>query len=148
MALIKSCLKDDSRNFFRSFRIKNSLFRTVLGSDQVTDLLGCNFSTQKTTMESINGFNEAFIRYWGEDGDVFIRLRNYGCKLVGKKSFACQYHLFHGRRDFSKEDELQYFELLQNTEYKWAKQGLISEVPTHLQENEMLSPGSIPESSV
>jgi len=122
--LAESCLESDSRNFFRSFSIKNPIIRYLFKSDKVDDLLGCNFSLPKRVMENINGFNENFKTYWGEDGDIFVRLRNFGCELIGAKSYAVQYHLYHSRRTPGEGAMAEYNQLLNNREYKWTEKGL------------------------
>ena len=124
LPLLVSCISKDSRGFGRSFSIKNEFVRKVIKADNVPDLLGCNFSLKKETMNSINGFNEDYKSYWGEDGDIFIRLRNNGCKLIGMKYYAVQYHLYHKRLEPTLEHVKEYERLLSNHDYKWAKHGL------------------------
>ncbi|MFZ4712942.1 MAG: glycosyltransferase [Bacteriovoracaceae bacterium] len=123
--LFKSCYFDrDSRGFFRSFSIKNQVLRFLMKADSIVDIMGCNFSLPTSTMIKINGFNESFTRYFGEDSDVFVRLRNIGCRIIGKKYFATQFHLYHNRRPFTKEDENKYFELLKDLNYKRCENGI------------------------
>lgn len=125
LELFRSCYIDrDSRGFFRSFSIKNEILRFLMKGDNVPDIMGCNFSLPKETLIKINGFNESFTRYYGEDSDVFVRLRNIGAKIIGKKYFATQFHLYHTRRPFAPEDEQKYFSLLKDFNYKWAENGL------------------------
>ena len=61
----------------------------------------------------------------GEDGELFVRLRNFGCRLIGMKSYAVCFHLFHKRRSFTEEDEREYREFLKTKNYDWCENGLI-----------------------
>jgi hypothetical protein len=90
---------------------------------QPLDLLGSNFSLWKTDLLSVNGFNESLESYWGEDGDLFIRLRNSGIKPIGAKSLCIQYHVFHPRRTPSAHQVSLYQQLLNDHQYKWATKG-------------------------
>jgi glycosyltransferase involved in cell wall biosynthesis len=120
-----SCLSGDSRSFLRTYSVKNSALRKILKADEVNDLLGCNFSLPKKTLLSINGFNEDLDGgndSIGEDGDIFVRLRNSGVKTIGKKYFAPMFHLYHERQDRAESDHM-YREKLKNTQYKWAENG-------------------------
>ena len=112
--LFKSGLKNDSRCLTRAVRVETPILQKILLRDQVKDLIGSNFSVQTNILFKINGYDERFDHYWGEDGDLFVRIRNSGAKLLGLKSFAIQYHLFHGRRTFTKEMEEEYFRMLQD----------------------------------
>jgi len=126
LALLWSGLKKDTISWKRAVRITTPLCRKLLGYDRPLDLLGSNFSAWKSDIQEVNGFNEALKAYWGEDGDLFIRLRNSGKKPIGAKSLCIQYHVFHPRRPPSKENVQMYEELLKDKEYKRAKQGLES----------------------
>ena len=120
-----SCLQGDSRSFLRTYSIKNKVLRKVLKADQVNDLLGCNFSLPKETLLSINGFNEDLDGgndSIGEDGDIFIRLKNLGVLRIGKKYFAPMFHLHHERKDRA-ESYQKYLEKLKQTKYVWAHNG-------------------------
>jgi glycosyltransferase involved in cell wall biosynthesis len=58
-------------------------------------LLGSNFSMEKALLEEINGFNEDFVGYGGEDTELEFRLRLAGARFVWVRHLAVQYHLFH-----------------------------------------------------
>ena len=120
-----SCLQGDSRSFLRTYSIKNKVLRKALKADHVNDLLGCNFSLPKETLLSINGFNEDLDGgndSIGEDGDIFIRLKNLGVLRIGKKYFAPMFHLYHERKDRT-ESYQKYLEKLKQTKYVWAHNG-------------------------
>jgi hypothetical protein len=123
--LFLSGFKKDTENTLRCFSIKNSIVRYLLKADKVPDLLGSNFSIPKNLMVKINGFNEDLKFYWGEDADIFLRCRNLKVKIIGKKYFAVEYHLFHPRRAPKPDAEANYFERLKDWSYVEAKTGLV-----------------------
>lgn len=123
-SLLWSALKKDSVGMKRGFRIQNRILRKLLGYEGPIDILGSNFSLWKSDLLHVNGFNEALEEYWGEDGDLFIRLRNSGVKMVGAKGLCIQFHIFHTRRVPSLENVKKYQELLTDSTYKWAELGI------------------------
>lgn len=122
--LLVSGLKKDSVNILRAVRINVPLFRKLLKRDRVYDLLGSNYSVSAQLMFEVNGYDEDFKSYWGEDGDLFIRLRNAGAELFGSKSIALQYHLFHERREPTKEHIERYQKLSSDRSYKRCVNGI------------------------
>lgn len=121
-----SLLNGETRNPFRKYSINNRFLRKLLKADKVVDLLGCNFSLRKSEMLEINGFNEDFEGYGLEDFDIFLRLKNLGCNLVGKKCFAVQFHLFHPRRPEVDNNKRIYFEKKTDESYIKAENGLVN----------------------
>jgi len=122
--LFLSACKKDTRYLKRGVRVSVPLIRKLLKYDRPVDLLGSNFSIWKADLLSVNGFNEAMESYWGEDGDLFIRLRNSGKVSIGAKSLCIQYHVFHPRRTPSQEHMAWYQQLLKDSSYRWAKKGI------------------------
>ncbi len=61
-------------------------------------LLGSNFSLEKSLLEEVNGFNEDFVGYGGEDTDLEYRLRLVGARFLWVRHLAIQYHLYHPAR--------------------------------------------------
>jgi glycosyltransferase involved in cell wall biosynthesis len=61
-------------------------------------LFGCNYSLEKSLLEEVNGFNEDFVDYWGEDMELGYRLRAAGAELRWVRHSAMQYHLYHAQR--------------------------------------------------
>ncbi len=114
-----------TKNIMRAFRIKNFILRKLTKRDQVKDLLGSNFSLATSLLYEVNGYNEDFKSYWGEDGDLFIRLRNLGVRLMGVKSCAIQFHLDHPRLAPNIESQNRYQSLLKNFEYRRCDNGII-----------------------
>jgi glycosyltransferase involved in cell wall biosynthesis len=123
LSLMLSGLFKDTLGLKRSLRIVSPLFRRLLGYHRSLDMLGSNFSAWKADLLKVNGFNEAIETYWGEDGDLFIRLRNSGKKSIGAKAVCVQYHVFHPRREPTLENVLAYQRLESNDDYCWAKHG-------------------------
>lgn len=61
-------------------------------------LFGCNYSLGRALLEEVNGFNEDFVDYWGEDMELGYRLRAAGARLQWVRHSALQYHLHHEPR--------------------------------------------------
>ncbi len=111
----------DSISPMRRYSLKNFLLRKIFRANRVNDLLGCNFSLPRQSMYQINGFNNEYER--GEDGDIFVRLRNTGHKLLGMKYYAVMFHLFHGRGNYQYVDD-NYHKILKLTDYRQCRDGL------------------------
>jgi glycosyltransferase involved in cell wall biosynthesis len=77
--------------------ITNQVLHRWVNSKQPT-LLGCNYSLEKSLLEEINGFNEDFVGYSGEDTELEYRLRLAGVRFQWVRHLAIQYHLFHPSR--------------------------------------------------
>lgn len=122
-SLLKSCLRDDSRGYSRILSLKYALLRKLFKANNVHDLLGSNFSLPKASMIEVNGFNEDYQR--GEDGELFVRLRNTKHKLLGMKYYAVNFHLWHSRGDYTYVDEHYETVLLPDTTRVWATNGLV-----------------------
>jgi glycosyltransferase involved in cell wall biosynthesis len=121
--LVLSALKKDTVHLKRAMRLSQFWIRNILGYHHPVDLLGSNFSIWKSDLTSVNGFNEDMESYWGEDGDLFIRLRNMGKISIGAKSICIQYHVYHHRRTPTQENVDRYQSLLNDHSYKWAPKG-------------------------
>jgi GT2 family glycosyltransferase len=124
LSLVRSALTGETPNATRALRITNASVRRFLKRDQVPDLLGSNFSVSRDLLWEVNGYNEDFQAYWGEDGDLYVRLRNAGAKLIGRKSLAIQYHLDHKRLEPNPEHVARYEKLLKDTHYVRCKNGI------------------------
>lgn len=123
LPLLESCLKNDSRGYTRVLSLKNKIIRILFKANNVHDLLGSNFSLPKISMVEVNGFNEDYQR--GEDGELFVRLRNSNHKLLGMKYYAVNFHLWHSRGDYTYVDEHYEKVLLPDTARVWAANGLV-----------------------
>ncbi|OFZ17807.1 MAG: hypothetical protein A2X94_04370 [Bdellovibrionales bacterium GWB1_55_8] len=121
--LIRSALDKDTLNIKRALRIPSERLRAAMGYRKPIDILGSNFSAWKRDLIEINGFNEALESYWGEDGDLFIRLRNSRKRAIGAKGLCVQFHVFHPRRAPTQENVEKVSALLGNLEYRRAEKG-------------------------
>ena len=124
--LIRSALKGETRNILRSVRLEGPKWLLkLLKRDRVHDLLGSNFSIHLKTLLEVNGYNEDFKSYWGEDGDLFVRVRNKGVKRYGVIGYAVQWHLYHRRLQETPEYVAAYQQLLGNTTYVECANGIV-----------------------
>jgi len=123
MALILSAWRGDTEGWKRAWRVTTPWLRRVMGYGRPIDILGSNFSAWKTDMLEVNGFNEALEAYWGEDGDLFVRLRNSGKRAINGKGMCVQYHVFHKRRAPTPGNVALVAEKLKRTDYTRAEKG-------------------------
>lgn len=128
--LLRSWLRRETRNIGRAIRITSPFLQKLLKRDRVADLLGSNFSIEASLLYAINGYDESFQSYWGEDGDLFVRARNSGATLRGLKGYAIQYHLHHERLDPTPEHEDRYRKRLADPEYRRCGRGIEQEGPS------------------
>ena len=127
-ALLASSIRGETRNVLRSVRIDGPRwFLHLLRRDRVADLLGSNFSISTRLMHQVNGYNEDFKSYWGEDGDLFVRVRNSGAKISGRLGYAIQWHLYHKRLEETPEHIEMYQALLNTTDYVRCKNGILKD---------------------
>ena len=77
--------------------LKNRALHRLINYKEPT-LLGCNFSLERSLLEEINGFNEDFVGYGGEDTELEYRLRLAGARFRWVRHLAIQYHLHHPLR--------------------------------------------------
>jgi hypothetical protein len=90
----------------------------------VRDLIGSNFSISSETLYRVNGYDENFKEYWGEDGDLFIRVRNSGATIAGSKALAIQYHLDHKRPEIRAGAVEAYEAALKRTDLISCRDGI------------------------
>jgi len=128
--LIWSGLTGDTRKIARGLHLTSPILQNLLKRNKVEDLLGSNFSLTRELLYRVNGYDENFKSYWGEDGDLFIRIRNSGAKLLGRKSYAIQYHFHHERREPTPEHIDKYNELLKNHSYTRCENGIFKKAQT------------------
>jgi glycosyltransferase involved in cell wall biosynthesis len=62
---------------------------------------GCNMSFWKKDLLKINGYNEVFQGWGGEDCDIAVRLSNAGVKQYFLQFYAVLFHLYHPENDRS-----------------------------------------------
>jgi glycosyltransferase involved in cell wall biosynthesis len=123
--IIKAALKKDVEDPNRGIRIGSRWLRRMLGRDKVPDLLGSNYSISNALLRKINGYNEEYRHYWGEDGDLFVRARNAGAAISGSRNLAIQYHLYHKMLTPDQAAVDNYYKvLLPGRDYKYCTQGI------------------------
>ena len=123
--LVKAAWSKDAEDPNRGLRIGFGWLRKVLGRDKVPDLLGSNFSISNKLLRQVNGYNEEYKHYWGEDGDLFVRFRNSGAQIAGSSSLAIQYHLYHKMLTPDPAAMENYYKvLLPGRDYKVCAQGI------------------------
>ncbi len=125
LPLFCSGLRGETRNILRAVRLEGPrwLLR-LMKRDRVHDLLGSNFSISTRTLIEVNGYNEDYKSYWGEDGDLFVRIRNRGVEIDGLIGYAIQWHLYHKRLEETPEHIAKYRELLENLDYVECPNGI------------------------
>ncbi|HWR53790.1 MAG TPA: glycosyltransferase [Bryobacteraceae bacterium] len=82
--------------------IRNRRVRSLLHRKHPV-LFGSNFSAPRELIENVNGFNEDFVGYWGEDTELQYRLQRAGAKMRWIRNLAIQYHLFHPQREGAED---------------------------------------------
>lgn len=113
-----------SKNIEEGYIVKNTLFRKLF-FERDTHILGCNFSTHKQMLISINGFDENYEGPGiGEDSDIEFRLRLTGARFKSVRNLAIQYHLFHGKTKEEKRN-FEYFEKVKEQNKSYCDNGLI-----------------------
>ncbi len=127
LLLLRSAWVGDTTRVLRALRITGPdwLLR-IMKRDRVYDVLGSNFSVSTRALFWVNGYNETFQSYWGEDGDLFVRLRNSGVRCFGRIGVALQWHLYHKRLDETPAHRDRYQQLLADTDYVRCERGMIS----------------------
>ncbi|MGZ3688340.1 MAG: glycosyltransferase [Bdellovibrionota bacterium] len=113
-----------SRNVKRALRIAPPALARAMGCMRVPDLLGSNFSMDRELLYRVNGFDESSEHYWGEDGDLFVRVRNSGARIFGRKSYAVQLHLWHPQRKPAEGAERAYEKKLADSSYRTCRAGI------------------------
>lgn len=67
---------------------------------------GCNMAFWRDDLLKVNGYDENFVGWGGEDNDIAIRLGNAGVMKKRVKFHCVAFHLFHGtERDESNLEE-------------------------------------------
>jgi GT2 family glycosyltransferase len=123
--LIKAAWRKDVEDPNRGIRIAPAWLRKILGRDKVPDLLGSNFSISNNLLRKVNGYNEEYKHYWGEDGDLFVRVRNSGADIAGSRAIAIQYHLYHKLLTPDPVAMENYYKvLLPSRDYTYCAQGI------------------------
>jgi len=91
----------DSRKLSRSVRLP-FLVSWIIGLKS-KKLMGCNFSLPREAFVKVNGYDEDFEFYGGEDRDLGVRLANLGMRMTPIINRACVFHMHHEESRLSPE---------------------------------------------
>jgi glycosyltransferase involved in cell wall biosynthesis len=83
---------------FRTLRIPLLMSLNKPKCSISTKLRGCNISFWKDDFIKINGYNENFVGWGGEDSEMIQRLHNIGIKGKRLKFSGIVYHIFHNEQ--------------------------------------------------
>lgn len=84
-------------NFHNGFRITwlSRYMADRYKTKNIYALRGCNMSFWRSHLIQVNGYNENFSGWGGEDSEIAIRLINLGLKKRAAKFGGIAYHIFH-----------------------------------------------------
>ncbi len=85
--------------------LRSPLLRDWIGRRKEPSLLGSDFSLPRELFEQVNGFNEEFVSYGGEETELEYRLRLAGAKLRWVRHQAIQYHLYHPQKPSNPQND-------------------------------------------
>ncbi len=120
-------------NFFskgikkRSRTIRIPMVTKFLKQNHVVSskLRGCNMSFWRKDIITINGYNEAFVGWGGDDSELANRLHNAGIAGKRLKFAAVIYHIFHHEEDKSNlEKNIEIQMLSRNQKLSYATDGI------------------------
>jgi glycosyltransferase involved in cell wall biosynthesis len=98
---LASALLGRGDHWDEGFTLRNRIVHSWINSKRPS-ILGSNFSLERSLFEEVNGFNEDFVEYGGEDTELEYRLRLAGARLLWVRHRAIQYHVFHPPRSESR----------------------------------------------
>ncbi len=110
--------------------IRNKTVRGWFHRHAKPKLFGCNFSLEKPLIEEVNGFNEDFVDYWGEDTELEHRLRVTGARFEWIRHVAVQYHLDHPMRSATERSSTLLDRCLADATMASCRNGLRKPVET------------------
>jgi glycosyltransferase involved in cell wall biosynthesis len=97
MAMLLDALLGKGSHWDEGVLVNSHLLRTLV-ERRKPYMLGSGWSLEKSLFEEINGFNEEFVSYGGEEVELEFRLRLAGARFKWVRHQAIQYHLFHPSR--------------------------------------------------
>ncbi|HAH23387.1 MAG TPA: glycosyl transferase family 2 [Prolixibacteraceae bacterium] len=77
-------------------------------------LRGCHMAFWKSDLISINGFDERYTSWGGEDSDIAMRMMHSGVKRINLKWAAICYHLYHSIIPTTHKNSPLLLETIQN----------------------------------
>jgi len=111
--VFKSAFAKDSKRALLGVRLPPLLERAF--HPRSRKLMGVNVSMAKATFCAVNGYDEAFEHYGGEDLDLEIRLRRSGFELYPLLNRAVVYHMYHPMKPFTAESTALVNKILAST---------------------------------
>jgi len=123
LRLLWDGLKAKSSNLEDGIRIQSAALRGILHRNKAR-ILGCNFSVEKSLIESINGFNEDYRAPGiGEDTDIAFRLSLLGAKFSTLRYQAVLFHLYHPPTPVGGENK-NIFAEVEKLRQSWCPNGI------------------------
>jgi glycosyltransferase involved in cell wall biosynthesis len=107
---------EECRRLNKSYR-KYRFYNFLRHPTKPYKLRSGNFSIWRDDFESVNGFDENFEGWGGEDDDLGRRLRRAGVRLRSIVNQTHAYHLWHPRESTAPEK----VKLAANTQYLWRR---------------------------
>lgn len=77
-------------------------------------LRGCHMAFWKRDLVNINGFDERYTSWGGEDSDIALRMMHAGVKRINLKWAAICYHLYHPIEPSDSKNNPLLFETMRN----------------------------------
>lgn len=104
--------------------IEHGFVSPFLYESRYSAIMGSNFSACRSDLVAVNGFNEEFVGWGGEDDDLDQRLRFSGVRVRNVRNKVIQYHLVHPQRAMKNEPNLALLQRTKNERIVRARVGL------------------------
>jgi GT2 family glycosyltransferase len=117
----------------RKFLIRSAFLSRIcsLVDQRLRGSMSCNMAVWRSDAIRINGFDERFVGYGGEDGDFSLRLMHLGLKRQYIKHLAVGAHLHHPCRSGSNNE--RFVVQCLETRATRCSQGIDRYLQTHLE---------------
>lgn len=94
-------------------------------SNRSHGVMSCNLSFFRSDFLAVNGYDEYFEGWGGEDYDIGLRFDNYGLRCHYLKFSAIAYHMWHNQADKSKSDQNHKYALERyDQKIYWCEKGV------------------------
>jgi glycosyltransferase involved in cell wall biosynthesis len=111
---IFSFWESDLRSRLNTIRIP-FLHKIITGPNYTYKRLrGCHMAFWKKDLIKINGFDERYTSWGGEDSDIAMRMIHAGIKRINLKWAALCYHLYHPIKKIASNNNHLLFEVIRN----------------------------------
>lgn len=104
--------------------IEHGFVSPILYESSFSGILGSNFSLFKADIAAVNGFNEEFVGWGGEETELEVRLRRNGCNVRNLRNKVVQYHLMHPQRSMEDQSNTESLEQTRRDHTVRARVGL------------------------